>query len=319
MLVSRAAWFGLCLLVLGSPPAQADESSATNLPPVVVLGCPDEWSTELRDLLALELQTLIQERRDIEHTRFGRVAVECRAGQVRIDVELASGERSQRWVATEGIEREARARTVALTATELVDALWLEREPPPTPPRIERPQPTRRAQRQLRPSVHVAGSLRRTGRPGVWLFGGLIGAELPVTRALAPVADLRLHVGRRSTDLATVDVFSCSAASHLLVGSHAGVWRWGAGPGVRLGWVSLRGDPESGTDLRGERLGGLWGGPGILGRVTLAPGAGQLLLTLSLDGGLVTLPVTGTLDSGTAVFAMDGGWLGAALGVGMEP
>ena len=83
--------------------------------------------------------------------------------------------------------------------------------------------------------------------------------------------------------------------------------------------MSLQGDPDPGSDLQGEELRGLWAGPGILGRLTLAPSGGRLLMTFGLDGGLITLPVSGTLDAGSPVFAMDGGWLGAALAVGIEP
>jgi hypothetical protein len=312
----------ICLLMLA--PARGFAQDLSSLPdvPVSFADCAQDWSDRLRDQLRIEIDALAKERQDATHPELDQVGVECRGSEVRIRVRVRSGAEKVAALDPIGLEPDARVRTVALTVTELIGALWFDAEAPsprrPAPPRARPAPPTPATASQRAPAMWIGGSLKRVGSPGTWLGGGVVALELPVTRALAPLFDLRGEFGRAPSRVAPVTVETWSFGAELLIGSHEGKFRWGAGPGFRLGWATLRGEPATTSNLVGHRVAGWFGGPAVAARLGYSILYPFLWVGLAVDGGLVTLPVTGRLDAGPALFAMDGAWVGAALSLGLS-
>jgi hypothetical protein len=169
-----------------------------------------------------------------------------------------------------------------------------------------------------RVSALFGGSIRRSGSPATPLSGAVLAVELPLLRALALATDFRLDTGQARTQPARVNIATWSGAAHLLIGQHRGRWRWGAGPGARLGWVRLESDPTASSGLDRRTATGIWAGPGVTVRATHAFLPRQLILSLSVDGGLVVLPVSAALAPGRDLYAMQGGWMGITIAGGLD-
>jgi hypothetical protein len=309
----------LLLLLLCCVPSFGSAQDVSSLPdvPLSLAGCPAEWSTRLRDLLRLELDALSRERAESIHSAVASIEIQCDGDHVIATAGLVSGRRSAVRVDQNRVEPETRPRAVALSTAELVDALLQARQAPPKP-NAPPPEPASKSQSPTAPapSLLAGVSARRVGRPGAWLPGIHLGGELPASRAVALALDLRLASGRSGAEPVSVDIRLGSLGAHLLIGSHAAPFRWGVGPGARVGWASLEGHPEADTNL--QRLSGLWAGPGLLARFSHELRPRSLLLAASLDGGLITLPVKGLIDGQERVFAVDGAWLGVTVGIGLS-
>jgi hypothetical protein len=276
-----------------------------------VAGCPAEWANELRDRLRLELSVLGQERSRLVRPELGSFHVHCEGGKIELRVEVGGRSASRQVdLGPEG-KPSMLARALALCLAELADGLWNE---PRRRPRFERPAPLGR------PSsfILLGATMHRVGRPGAWLFGGALGGHLRWSRLFGASSDVRVDVGAVDASRATVHATSASLWLGLLVTSNAGPWHWAVGPGARVGWAWLRGDPSA-AGLRGERLDGPWAGPVLSARL-LGPARGSRWTgALSGEAGIFTLPLTGRLGTEQELFALRGAWMGITLGVGVAP
>jgi len=313
----------LVSLVLGPLPARAQDWSALPDVPLSLAGCPDAWTSRLRDQLRIEIDALGREHPTAEHADLERVMVECRGSTVRIRVRTHSGAENDTELDAAGVEPDALVRTVALSAAELAGALWFDtvprRPPDPRPPPAE-VGPSRGRARVARPPplFWLGGSVRRAGSPGTWLVGGALASELPVTRVLGPLFDVRAELGRAKPARAPVAVEAWSLGAYLLAALPTGSVRTGVGPGLRVGWVALRGEPAPESELDGHRVSGVFAGPSLVGRVGYALSAPFPWVGLTVDGGLITWSVTGKVDAGPALFEFGGAWAGLALCLGLS-
>ncbi len=312
--VRGLAWLAFTLVASS---AKAEDVASLPDVPLVVVGCPRDYEAELRASLLIEIDALAQERPSEPRPKIGQIRVECSGeASVRVEVLSVRGQRAKLDLDQREIAPDARVRALALSTTELVDSLSAPARPAA---RIEnRPSSTPLHHSRESPSLLLGPLVERVGRPPTWLFGGSLSFEVPLARFLAPVVEARGEAGSFGVETARVRVDAWSGSLHLLVGSHAERWRWGAGPGVRLGIVTLRGDPGDSTDLRGASTRSWWGGPGIKARIAYAWPAVPVVVSLSGDAGLVAWAVVGTLDDTRRVFALDGAWVGVTLGAGVK-
>jgi hypothetical protein len=296
-------------------PASALAQDVSTLAEVVlsVEGCPEEWPSILERQLRIEVDALVRERRSDPGPDLDQVTVLCAGDEVQIRVRVRSGAQQATTLDRAGSDPDALLRAVALSTTELVATLWAE--PIPDPP--ARPAPPRpRVAPHSEPMLLVGASAHRTGTPGAWLLGPTVAVELPLTRALVPMLDLRGDFGSARTSVAPVSIQAGSAGAHLLIGSQGRRWRWGAGPGLRVGWAELRGDPTFRSGYQSARVGGVFLGPSLAARFGYALARPLPWIGVVADGGLITRSVTGTLDTAPALYAVDGAWLGLTLWVG---
>ena len=313
----------LVSLLLGPLPARAQDWSALPDVPLSLEGCPEAWTSRLRDQLRIEIDALGREHPNAEHADLEQVMVECRGSTVRIRVRLLSGAEHETELDSARVEPDALVRTVALSAAELVGALWFDTvsgRPPAPRPRSREAAPGRGRARVSRPPplFWLGGSVRRAGSPGTWLVGGALASELPLTRVLAPLVDVRGEFGRARPARAPVAVEAWSVGAHLLVALPTGPLRVGVGPGLRAGWVMLRGEPAPESELDGHRVDGIFAGPALVGRVGYALSAPFPWVGLTVDGGLITWSVTGRVDAGPALFEFGGAWAGLTLCLGFS-
>lgn len=169
------AALGLVLGVTLSAPASA------NGPPLLlgVMGCGELDEREIRRLVAAELGAIPVDQRGPGVTL---VTVSCGGLSVRMRVDDPLSHKTvERSFDTSPLDRRARARWIALAASELVLSSWIELEANPTPqvrPQgPEAPAPLRRAARDaVRRRAPPAGVARANTRP----TGALVPAVEPV-------------------------------------------------------------------------------------------------------------------------------------------
>lgn len=312
----RGVLVGLCLLLASASAAPAE------VPRLLVSSCDPAMATALERQLGIELMSLRNELERLPPLAQLEVRVRCFEQRVELEVEL-TGRRSARQIDVTGAPVETHPRLVALAAGELiygvVVALGHEADTSAARvvPEASEPSASRPEARDEPRVVHVSalGSIRRAGQPAIWLGGVGLGLDYAPVRVLAIAVDAELDLGSLAGDALSVHVIGLSGGAHALVGRHRNSMWWGIGPGVRVGWARLSGRPSE-PQLHGESLSGAWGGPSILARFLYAPRGWPLAVSLAMDGGLVTVPLTGTRDRAAVVFALDGGWAGASVRVG---
>lgn len=287
------------------------------LPPLELVRCEPAWLERIPALLELELSSLAAERTELPRGELHRLWVECSGERAELRAMLESGRGARTEVDLRGLSREARARSVALSAAELVDTLWqqeLELEPAPPPPAAPTPAPRRRD-----PSLSLLGIARSAGRPSLWLGGLSLSGTLPIDRRFAVAVDATRLAGQRQLDEARATLASLSLAVSLLAELGGERWLFGVGPAGRVGWVRMRGRPEAGSGLVGDVADGPWGGPALVTRWGFVPRGSAWRLEARAEAGLVTLPVAGTRDRDTTLQELRGPWAGLGLGLGVSP
>jgi hypothetical protein len=310
-------------LVGAALPSLAHAQDVSSLPdvPLAVTGCGQRFREELRASLRIEIDALAQERPDRPRPELVLIRVECAGPGVRkIEVVSREGKRATTELDQSELPPDARIRALALSTTELVDALWTKKpaEPPraPSSPPVQRPAPRATARAKRLFSLLVGSTAERVGKPGAWVLGGALSLEWPLTGALVSVFEARGQTGTARSEIGSVDVETWTGAVHGLVGWDTGRWRWGVGPGARLGLAILRG--ESTATLQGDRVRSVWGGPTLKARLVHELPGSPVLLAFGGDAGLVAWGLAGTLDGTRRVFALDGAWVGVTLGVGVS-
>lgn len=294
--------------------------------PLTQTDCPPLWDEPLHKLVVLELNSLVQERPRALLSDIHSVDVKCFEDRVVVTVTSAKGKSSRRTISW--LDDEAgtvQPRIVALTAAELADSIWLvaPRSPKETPPR-----PYRRIDSAGRRwNVVVGGAVEWLGKPSLLGLGAQLSVEHYVFPALAARLEVRPMFASGKRDTTEIRARSVSAVLSTLFGDHAWHkgqrWSWGFGPGLRVGWAQIIGTPTQplttcappGCDLVSDALYGVWLGPLLTGRVAyVLPEA--LVLSASVEGGIVTRPVIGTDHTGAALFGYDGPWLEGGLAIG---
>ena len=291
---------------------------------IEVTGCPDGSSSSLPALVKLEIDVLLREPGPT-HAPPDHITIQCVEDSARITVTMQGQLRDSR-IDLGALTPDHRPRAIALAAAELVHSMSNRpvEVPPPkpavaAPPLDESPalEPARRTAWQ-RPTLAVGGVATWLGQPATVLFGARAAFRAPLSALLAPAVSIEAATGGFHADSAEVSVTTVSAAATLYFGVSTGTVRWDAGPGARIGWVRMRGEPDAGAAFEGHDLSGAWGG--LEACVRAAYGISQSRspsFALELGAGIVTLPVHGRVDGTERVYSVAGPWLSIGAEVGI--
>jgi hypothetical protein len=318
----RARALALALFLPAELRAQGSASSPS--PRIEVTGCPDGPSSPLPALVKLEIDVLLRERGP-SGVPPELIAIRCVEERARIEVAMQGRSRDSS-IDLGALTPDHRPRAIALAAAELVHAMSNRPADVPPPkaaattapkndaPPLEHPEPTA----WQRPALAIGGLATWLGQPGTVLFGARGAFHVPVSALLGPAFSVEAAGGGFDTEAAHVAVTTVSAGAALHFGITTGSMRWDAGPGARLGWVRLSGDPAPGASFEGHDLAGAWGG--LEARARAAYGVsrnGSPLFAFELGAGFVTLPVRGLIDGTERVYAVDGAWLSVSAEIGV--
>jgi hypothetical protein len=295
--------------------------------PVRVAGCADEMASALPALVSLEIDVLLRER--AARAAPESIVVRCDDDAAQIDVALA-GEHRASTIALGALAPEHRARAVALAAAELVDAMSrpapVAAQPaapaPATPAAPARPPEavasgaSSAAPRSMaaRPAVLLGAIAEWIGQPKQVLFGGRLTLLYPLGPVITPALSVDATFGDFASASGQVSARAIGGAAYLYAGAAAGKLRFDAGPGVRAGWVRLRG--ESSSSFEGAALSAAWAGPELRARVAYAP-LHASVIALDAGAGFVVLPVRGLVNGATPAYSIEGPWLSACLQAGV--
>ncbi|MEO6600959.1 MAG: hypothetical protein ABIQ16_13855 [Polyangiaceae bacterium] len=276
------------------------------------IGCDALDQRESIQLLVIEFLTLeVEPRAPLE-----RVRIACGPSVARITIDDRSISNEVQFSATSA---SAWPRLLALSVSELVIESRAQVAPPPRSPQ-RTPLPPRSEAHVLTPApgnVRLFGGFaaQRALRSGTWLLGPELGLEFGWTRHLSVVADARVELGSTDTDVAEVRWLSTQGALGVLIGVRRRPWQLGLGPAFALGYLRLS-PTVSQLGASGHVLGGAWGGPQLLARAEYDFSA-RCFARLSVDSGLVVLPVTGRVDGDRRLVDAGGAWVSSSLGLGV--
>jgi hypothetical protein len=321
----RARFFFVLALLWGEGALAAPDQQ------IRVSDCSAELTAQLPGVIGLEIDVLLRERGPTRAPP-ELIAVRCEAERALISVTLDGASRESS-IELGVLAKEHRARAVALAAAELVHSMS-NRPPdakvtPPAPkpsapaPSSASKQPSRGASSQPgapRPTLLVGGLAEWLGKPATPLFGARAELLYPLGKLVVPALSVDGALGAFPAESARVSATTISASAQLYFGTSTGSLRWDTGPGARVGWARIAGDPNDDAMLEGRALTAAWGGPEARARV--AYGASPLrspVFALELAAGLVVLPIRGLVDGARRVYAVEGPWLSicAQLGLGL--
>jgi len=314
--VSRAryiSWFSVHAFIAGTLSSSAGLPASSDLQ-LREQDCAGYDSARLSELLEIEVETIRAER----PSRASDVSLVCRDGRVAIRVALRDGSAElSGQVDARGTAPAARTRLLALTISELLAQLWSERLPskpaaPGAPPATDvSPLEPARPPAEFVPYAAVA--LRSMLEPRATLLGAVLGAEYQFSSALALALAVEGAQGTVRSEHATVGVQLGSAALHASIGQRFGAFVLGVGPGARFGWVRFE-PTELEPNTLGRTVSGAWAGPLLLARARWS--TGWLVLYSSVEAGVVTLPVVGTVNGKASELELRGAWFAACAGIG---
>jgi hypothetical protein len=307
--------------------AHAGEHPTVQLDLDACVAAPDE----IRRVVAVELGALL-ETGDAGADRRTRVAVTCDGTAVALRVDDPITNKSlARTIDLAGALPAARSRLLALAIAELVSASWteLELDPDPTAPLIG-PHPTLAGRDAALTSVHARAHRAPAPPARLVLDGGgekffagspmLAGAGLRVERdsfdPIGWVVDGEVHHGDQMTAIGRVSTDVLGVGGAIVVHRGFGRWHVHLGGGARGGAVELAGVAATTAAARGERFWAPWLGVLATGSVEVVL-AHRFVLGARLETGEVISPVGGTVD-GRRIVAIDGAWLEASIGIGVE-
>jgi hypothetical protein len=332
-LLCRAAAFGCMLLLLTAALASAQAQSlyvATQVDPCVPLD-----RDKLEYLLNIELGT---EPAGETSPRAATLSLSCSGNLIVLSVEDAvTSKVVTRLVDLSAVDPSARARLMALTASELVLASWMEvrmepREliPPAGPPPA--PELTARVNELVEPQIESALPPLRLGASAT---------SLTFLSALAPIFGVALHLtqpfssmwawnisllgglgrlegtlGERGQSVSIAATTAALAWSLRYTRSVGPVDLWVGVAGL-VGLAYLTGGRPVSSMLTATPAYAPWAGP-ALQLAAAVPITARLRLLLQLEGGLLVLGSRALVksDTGTSerVVELRGGWLAAQLG-----
>lgn len=326
MALRAASAFALSLGLLCAGRVAAQTGSAVDTRATVVVEnlCAVVPSGELQKLIALELapRTVATGVPLDTRTARTRAKIECHAQQA--DLSATDVTRDRRQALTLDLSQtapDARARLLALTLSELVASLELDAAPGAVrePTRIVA-APVRTVRTRVAPAsrVWLGVGLAREGKPAMLMPSAQTG--LLLGRARSPLAlqgELQVHRGRRAVEAGDVVAWTTSGSLGV-----AGRWEraWAAltlGVGMRLGYARLRGEADSGANVAGRTVSGLWWGP-VASASAVLPTRSRLGLRCGVDLGYVAREVRGHDGTGAASFALGGLQLHLNLGVSLK-
>lgn len=307
---ARAGCFALVALAL-SGSAVARQHPRVQLELDACVRAPHE---EVRRLLAIELGALLDEHADPGADRT-RVRVDCAGAETMLHVEDPISRRSiDRPIDLGATSPIGSARLLALAITELVTASWSELTEPPRAARAPvAAQPVLEAPPLERLRLSALGLGRGTFAGAGFLGGAALRLSRYHARHLGWLVELEVahgsaavSVGSVSTTLLSIGTAFVAHQSWRKIGIHGGI-------GLRFGAAQLRGESDAGA--RGASFWGPWVGPMATLGLVAAP-VRRLALELGLEGGYVVTPVGGLVD-GRREVAVEGGWIGLYLGLGV--
>ena len=310
----------LLAAVLASAPCalRAESASDAEALPVVLefSGCAALDQRESLKLLAIEFQTLnVEPRAPLE-----RVRITCGPSVARITIDERPTSNEVQLAATSA---SAWPRLLALSVSELVIESRAQVVTPRAPSSVPTPRttpPSAKGNRETTPERRrfrlFAGVLgERALRSATWLGGPELGFELDWTPHVSLLADARVEFGGTRTDVAAVRWLATRAALGVLIGGRAGVWQAGLGPGVSFGYLRLS-PTVSQLSATGHVVSGAWGGPLLTARGEL-DFSERAFARLSVDSGIVVLPVTGQVDGERRLVDAGGAWISSGLQLGV--
>jgi hypothetical protein len=154
------------------------------------------------------------------------------------------------------------------------------------------------------------------------VFGGGLRWWQALTPSLAWAASGEIGASSVDVSFGAVDVTTASLALALAWRIPLGHVVLYTGPGGRIGFTHIAGNPRNAMQAEGKRFYAAYGGVIWLNRIEYRAGP-RLRLGLEIEPGLTTLPVSGTTGSSQAspresqTFALDGFWLGSSLTIGV--
>jgi hypothetical protein len=318
--------FGLAVLTAFSAHAETPNSEAA--PFIQIASCPDELLSRLPGVIRLEIEVLLRER-GATRAPPDRIGVRCEADRAQIEVTMAGSTQSSS-IDLGVLAAEHRARAVALAAAELVHSMstGAPRPEPPAPPPVPTappsPEPPDRAAPEpvlRRQKPHAAlffGPLvELLGKPAAPLLGARLALQVPVGSVVVPTLSADGGFGGVHARSAQVKIETAGAAAHLYVGTTSARVRWELGPGARIGYVHLAGEPADGSGLEGRTLAAAWGGAEARARVAFAP-VHSPAFALELGAGYVTWPVRGLRDGTERIYSVEGPWASFCAEVGLD-
>jgi len=325
--MSRLLTRALVLTLLASERAQAEASLPPSAPDVEVTDCPAELASPLPAAVRLELDVLLRER-GATRAPPDRVSLRCAGERVRIEVTMSSAKRESS-LDVGALSPDHRARAIALATAELVHSMSMgvPEAPPPAVPakatKVTEPAPTEQEVSHpprrgwQRSSLAVGGVAQWLGKPAAVLFGARAAFRSPVGNLLVPTLFAEGSTGGFHAHSAQISIAALSAGAVLGFGLTTGSVRVELGPGARLGWVRLTGEPDPGVALEGHGVSAAWGGPEARARVAVSPSPERSpSFAFELGAGFVALPVRGLVDGSERVYAVDGPWLSVSAEVG---
>lgn len=321
----RGPGLGLLSLLLAASVAQAQGPEIS----VSVDPCVPVERGQLERLLAIELGTSAPQGIPRASTH---VWVSCGVQGVELRLEDGVTRKSMMRVLPAASFRDpSSARLLALAVAEFVVASWIELSVQPQHA-VEPigPRPSAAEQRMVErvvekhavmpasalseDSLSAAFSLQVwSAHAGVLLGGGLRLLE----RALPWLAwTIAADFGTAGVNvpLGTVRVTTASAALSAALHYRVNSFAFYTGPGGRLGFTRMQGEPSNGVITGGDHFFAPYGGLIWWTRFEYRASK-DVRLALDLEAGLTTLPVKDTSDN-SQVLALDGVWLTTGIAIG---
>jgi hypothetical protein len=324
--------------------------------PVEVTACGDDIPPAVRERLAVEVEVLWRESSSPPEMASLRVGIRCDGELARIEV-LAASETSRSAVDLTGLDREARARLLALKATELIhlvgEKTWAKpssggaSSPAGSPDDAGRPATvdaqtsaavdsssaleleasspgsdqgitTTLPRSRDRSSVSAGALALFAGRPLAYVVGPSLSGTVSLFSRVALRAEGDGTFGKlRELDRSLLLRGGGGSVTLLWMGT-AGPATWSLGAGGRLGFLRLTGEAGANAGVIGQSSSGVWAGPLLLADLSYPLGSSRGFIELGAEGGVVTLPLGALIDQGQRFYTLDGPWLGLQASMGLD-
>jgi hypothetical protein len=340
----------LCAMVV--PFLAVARDPAPNVP-VEITACGDDIPPAVRERLAVEVEILWRESSSPPEMASLRVTIRCEGEIARIEVG-ATAELSRSAVDLVGLDREARARLLALKATELIhlvgEKTW-ERstgakgdagagstapseeggsspvrgnppaplDPTAAPATADRPsgnEPLRA--RGGRHSVSAGAFALLAGRPFAYVVGPSLAGTLSLLPRVSLGADIDGTFGSLHVGDRLLHMRGAAGSATLLFVGNSGPLAWAIGAGGRVGVLQLSGEVTASAPVVGKTASGIWAGPMIAGALSYPLAASRGFIEVGAEGGIVTLPLSALTDQSQRFFVLDGPWLGLRASLGLD-
>jgi hypothetical protein len=324
--------------------------------PVEVTACGDDVPPAVRERLAVEVEVLWRESSSPPEMAALRVSIRCDGEVARIEV-FATSDTSRSTVDLTGLDREARARLLALKATELIHLIgektWarpssaraspgaasqedagrpapVDAQAPTTvdsssAPELEASFPssdqgiTSTSPRTRDRSSVSAGVLALfAGRPLAYVVGPSLSGTFGVFSRVAIHAEADGTFGKlRQLDRSLLLSGGGGSATLLFVGT-AGSVTWSLGAGGRMGFLRMTGEAGANAGVIGKASSGVWAGPLLFADLSYPLGSSRGFIEVGAEGGVVTLPLGALIDQNQRFYTLDGPWLGLQVSLGFD-